>query len=298
MADLGMRARGTSSASERRAVDQVLSLARDRTAPEFCYSARLRTQQVAAPHLLNTHVYSGNCAGYAVTESEFGGEIDSVTGSWTIPSHSSAPEPSGEATWVGIGGDLGGETKGWGLIQAGSSMMYQQGFQSWWEYIGSSGCTDSTAYCGQYSSVDAISPGQQAVAYVWWDTSTTATFLFDTSSGRGDYDVTNYPVSIPYDHTSAEWVDENFLQDGYYYDDPGTVHFSAQGLTGSFAGQGSFASPFAKSYEAVIMTYDTDISGTNCSNYGVLSYPADAANTSSGGSSEIFSCSVSGIDEG
>jgi hypothetical protein len=299
LADLGMHLRGTSASAERRAAGQVISLARDRAAPEFCYSP--------APDQVNAHFFSANWAGYEVTESEFGGEIDGVTGSWAVPySDDSTPEPSEESTWVGIGGDIGGEGDVWGLIQAGTKMQYNEGFRSWWEYLGTSGCAAPT-FCGQYSSVDAISQGEQVTADVWWDTSETATFLVSTGSGGGDYDITNYPVNTPYDHTSGEWIDESYPEDEidyngvtepYYYDDPGTVYFSDQRLTGGFGGQGAYTSPFLGSFQASIMQANIATSSTsiNCSNPSIVSYPADTANTPDGGSSEIITCDVPGYD--
>ena len=48
--------------------------------------------------------------------------------------------PSGESTWVGVGGGIAGETQGIGLIQYGTSMITGQSYQDWWEYLGTSGC--------------------------------------------------------------------------------------------------------------------------------------------------------------
>ncbi len=281
MADLGMDVHQPATSGERQLVQSVLNLAKDRTAPEFCRAT-----------LPNTHVYTGNWAGYAVTESEYGSGINGTTGSWAVPRSMTKSEPSAESTWVGIGGGLGEKSKTNGLIQTGTSMQYDEGYRTFWEYIGSSGCT---GFCGKYSSVNAVSPGVSIVADVWWDTRTTATFLLETSNNKGEWDVTNRSVNIPYDHTSAEWIDENHLADGFYYDSPGTVHFSGQGLTSAFGGQGSLTSPFKGSFEAVIMKL-AKTTGTNCSNKDVLSYPADAENTSGGGSSEIVTCTRKGID--
>jgi hypothetical protein len=313
MADLGMKASrpggspedrsgatpGDARAAAERLAKLAIRLAKDRTAPEFCRSG--------PKDPMNTHVYgNGNWAGYAVTESEFGGEINGVTGTWAVPLSGSTAANQGESTWVGVGGGIGGETEGTGLIQAGTQMEYTSkgdyGYRSWWEDYGSNTCNSNTTFCGKYSDPDAIYNGEEVTVYVWWDTTSSATFIVSTAGGGGDYDVTDQSVAIIYDHTSAEWVDENYLADGLAYDNPGTVQFYEQGLSGSFGGDGSFTSPFAGSYEAVIMrvasTTDTncDIPGTDTPNDLILSYPAYASNNSDGGSSDVITCDIPGID--
>jgi hypothetical protein len=294
MADMGMKVRKPTSSSEQRMAKLVINLGRNRTAPEFC---RSKARDVPNIHedILNTHVYESNWGGYAVTKSEFGANINGATGSWTVPRSMTSMEPSSELTWVGVGGDIGGETQGWGLIQAGTSMTYKKGYRTFWEYIGSSGCVNTI--CGQFSSTDAVAPGESVAADVWWDSSTSATFVLYTSGGNGQWDITNYSVDVPYDHTSAEWVNENQLIDNFIYDSPGTVQFAGQALSSGFAGQGSFISPFSGSYEAVIMTIGSAI-GTNCINGNgtVLSYPENASNSSNGGSSDIVTCQIAGTD--
>jgi hypothetical protein len=294
LADLGIRVSRSTSSRSRRLVQQVISLGKDRVAPEFCWSrpdpAEARFQ--GDPDPKNTRVY-GNWAGYGVTEAEHGGSINGVNGSWTVPQqHTLSLTPSAESTWVGVGGGLGEGSTTEGLIQAGTEMQTGSGYRTFYEAIGSSGCTIHTHFCGQYSSVNAVRPGDSVSATVWWDTSTSASFLVATSSGGGTWDVTT-GVNIPYDHTSAEWVDE-WPPSYAFYDSPGTVHFSDQSLGSSFAGQGSYTSPFAGSYEAVIMAPPN--SGTSCSDANVISYPADPANTSAGGSSDIFTCKINQID--
>lgn len=294
MADLGMRVTHPASAKARHLRQQVMKLAKNRTAPEFCYSkpdpARVWYRGSKNPVL--GHVYSGNWSGYAVTEAEHGGAINGVTGSWAVPQSMTSSAPSAEATWVGIGGGLGEGSSTNGLIQAGTEMQTGDGYRTVWEYIGTAGCVAPT-FCGQYSGVNAVRPGTQINADVWWDTSTTATFLVSTSSG-GDFDIRNHSTGgIPYDHTSAEWINE--WPGNGYYDSPGTVHFAGQGLTGAFGGQGSFTSPFTGSFEAVIMWLAVT-SGTSCSDGKVLSYPANAANGSGGGTSDIITCTRNGID--
>lgn len=292
MADLGMRVSHPASSSARRLAQQVVKLGKDRTAPEFCWSKAGMPKAVRKvnPDPILGHVYSGVWAGYAVTEAEHGGGINGVTGSWTVPQSMTNSNPSAEATWVGVG-DLGDGSSTAGLIQAGTEMQTGEGYRTVWEYVGTSGCT---TFCGQYSSVNAVRPGASITADVWWDTSTTATFLVNTSTNNGDWDISNHSVNIPYDHTSAEWIDE-WPRGFRYYDSPGNNQFAGQGLTGNMGGQGSFTSPFAGSFEAVIMA-TANTSGTNCGNSDVLGYPDAAENNPGGGTSEIVTCTIGGVD--
>jgi hypothetical protein len=307
LADVGFSARNTpGSPAGQRQVQQVLRLAQHQAAPEFCRAPatlataadRPLTSAAGGPALKNTHVYKGNWGGYAVTEAEYGGPIEGVYGSWTVPPSLTSSSPSAESTWAGIGGGLGeggGCTSVCGLIQAGSSMQTNEGYRSWYEAIGTSGCTTSTHFCGQYTSVDAIQPGDDMSAEVYWINSSSACFFVsDFSRTSGSWDVCT-PVSIPYDHTSAEWVNENQLASGFYYDSPGTVDWSQQLLTGAFDDSGSWGSPFAGSYEAVIMA-TSDTTGTACGQSGVLSVPVGATNEGGQGSSQIVTCSIAGID--
>jgi hypothetical protein len=293
IADLGMRASHPAGPGRQHLVQQVISLGKDRTAPEFCWSRPdpAQARYKGDPDTKNGHVY-GNWAGYAVTEAEYGGSINGVNGSWTVPQSHTNTSGNAESTWVGVGGGLGEGSSTEGLIQAGTEMQTSAGYRTFYEVIGTSGCTLNTKLCGKYSSVNAVRPGDTVTATVWWDTSTSATFLVDTSNGGGEWDVST-SVNIPYDHTSAEWVDE--WPPGWpYYDNPGTVRFADQSLSSNFAGEGPFTSPFTGSYEAVIMAPPS--SGTSCSDAGVVSYPADPVNTITGGSSDIFTCTISGVD--
>jgi hypothetical protein len=297
LSDLGVRAaRPASPAREERLARLFVRLARDRTAPEFCHGKPAgvpapRLRSVSALPSTHTDGPTGAWAGYAVTESEFGGGINGVTGSWSVPANSGSP-PDAESTWTGIGGNIGGEKDGYGLIQTGTEMAFtdvsgqMNGFYTFFQYAGSNNCK---SVCGPYSSADAIIPGQEVTAYVWWDSSTTATFLLDTPDPGANWDVTDYSVPVIYDHTSAEWVNED--HPAFTYDKPGTVQFTAQGLTGSFGGAGSFISPFEGSYEALIMVTSTSVKATDCSSgNGVISYPAYPGNSSAGGSSDIITC--------
>jgi hypothetical protein len=296
LSDLGAKAaRPASPAREERLARLFAGLARDRTAPEFCHASpagvsasRLRSGSA----LPDTHTDgpTGTWAGYAVTESEFGGGINGVTGTWSVPANSGTP-PDAESTWTGIGGNIGGEQHGWGLIQAGTEMAFTDvsgqlnGYYTFFQYAGSNTCQ---TVCGPYSPPDAISPGQEVSVEVWWDSSTAATFVVTTPNLAANFDMTISP-GVTYDHTSAEWVNED--HPGFTYDKPGTVQFYGQGLTGSFGGAGSFNSPFEGSYEALIMVTSTSVKATNCSSgNGVISYPAYPGNSSGGGSSDVITC--------
>lgn len=299
LSDLGARAvRSASPASEERLASLFVSLARDRTAPEFCHGqpAGVSASQRPAAAVPDAHTDGpqGIWAGYAVTESEFGGAINGVEGSWSIPANSGSA-PDAESTWTGIGGGIGGEKDGTGLIQVGTEMAFTgvppqdgglSGYYTFFQYAGSNTCTQ---VCGPFSAADLVTPGEDVTADVWWDSSTTATFLLKTSSGPGGWDMTDYAVPVIYDHTSAEWVNE--IHRSFTYDKPGTVQFTGQKLTGSFGGAGSFVSPFEGSYEAVIMVTSTSVKATDCSSgNGVISYPAYPGNSSGGGSSDVITC--------
>lgn len=293
MADLGMRVSHPTSSKARHLVQQVIKLARNRTAPEFCWSKPdpAKVLYKGGKNPVFGHVYSGNWAGYAVTEAEHGGAINGVTGSWAVPQSMTSSAPSAEGTWVGIGGGLGEGSTTRGLIQAGTTMETNEGYRTFWEYIGTSGCVNT--FCGKFSTVNAVRPGTQVNVDVWWDTSTHATFLVSTSTG-GNFDVRDVSVGgIPYDHTSAEWINE--WPGSAFYDSPGTVKFAGQGLTGAFGGQGSLSSPFAGSFEASLLWLN-NTSGTSCSDGNILSYPTGAANVSGGGTSEIITCTRGGVD--
>jgi hypothetical protein len=299
-ADVGLRARGSaSSSSHRLLVREVLNLAQNPRAPEFCRSGpdlgMLDRTPAAGSPLRNTVAFSSNWGGYATTQTEHGSPINGAMGSWTVPYHTAGLSPSAESTWVGIGGGIGGETGGIGLIQAGTSMQTSEGFRSWWEYLGTSGCT---SFCGQYSSIDAIHQGDSIFAEVTWNTSTSACFIVDDGSRTtGSYDVCQ-TINIPYDHTSAEWVNENHLDSGYYYDNPHTVSWSDMYIDNTVDGNGEWVSPFSTPYEAVLMGPGTTPSaGTiSCASGNFLSYPVGAASTSSGGTSQILTCYIDGVD--
>jgi hypothetical protein len=296
LADLdGGVGRSASPRRDERLVRLFVRLAKDRTAPEFCQAKPAdahASRRRSGSELPSTHIYSGNWGGYAVTESEFGAGINGVTGSWSVPANSGTGTEA-ESTWVGIGGNIGGEKDGFGLIQAGTEMAFVDqsgkqfdGFYTFFQWAGSNTCVGAPLSCGMFSSADAVVPGDNINAYVWWNTSTTATFVLETP--EGSWDLPDYPVGVIYDHTSAEWVNENHLPTPY--DKPGTVQFTNQELSSSFSGDGGFVSPFEGSYEAIIMK-NMSTTATSCSDgNGVMSYPAYPGNSSSGGSSDIITC--------
>jgi len=308
LADVGVSARNSpGSPTGRRQVQEVLRLAQHQAAPEFCRApatlataaGRPLTSPAGGPQLKNTHTDGYNWGGYAVTEAEYGGPIEGVYGTWTVPKSLTSSSPSAESTWAGIGGGIGENgscsSVACGLIQAGSSMQTNEGYRSWYEAIGTSGCTTSTHFCGQYSNIDAIQPGDDMSAEVYWENSSSACFFVsDFSRTTGSWDVCT-AVSIPYDHTSAEWVNESHLP-SFYYDSPGTVDWSEQLLTGAFDDSGSWGSPFSGAYEALVMDTGSGTTGTVCGQSGVLSVPEGATNSGGEGSSQIVTCSVAGID--
>jgi Peptidase A4 family len=300
MADVGLRARhSASSPSHQLLVRKVLNLARGQRAPEFCRSGPdlgvLHRTPAGSP-LLNTVIFHSIWGGYATTQKEHGSPLNGAAGSWRVPGHTAGLSPSAESTWVGIGGNIGGETGGIGLIQTGTSMQTGEGFRSWWEYLGTSGCVNT--FCGQYSSINAISPGDSVFGEVTWNTSTSACFFFaDFTRSTGSFDVCQL-VNIPYDHTSAEWVNENHIPNGLYYDNPHTVSWSGMLINNTLAAGGAWVSPFSTPYEAVLMgPGSTPGAGTvSCASGNFLSYPVSAATNSGGGTSKILTCYIPGID--
>lgn len=307
ISDLGMP-RGSASGSRpgQQLVRRVLSLAENRTAPEFCRSAARPGTEIPAAQagsrgasgsaLRFDHRFSGNWGGYEVTEAENGGTgINGVVGSWTVGQSQTSSQPSNSSTWVGLGGGGGeGNPDVWGLIQDGVSMQTNEGYRSWWEYIGSSGCT-GTVCDPHYTAVNSARPGDVIIAQVWWSTTTSACFyLSDQTRSSASFFTCQTSLPIPYDHTSAEWVNENQLQNGFYYDNPGTISWSDQQMANT--ADGTYRSPFTGTFTGVIMAPYGGTPAASCSNGQVLAYPVNAANTSNGGSSQIISCSISGLD--
>lgn len=314
--DIGLRMHAAASSSYRRQlVRRVLNLSRNRRAPEFCWTkpsaAMLKSSLLragkAAPAQRATGgsspkfaVYdSGNWGGTAVTSAQYGVGINGAQGSWHVAD--GTPDPSGdsaEATWVGIGGGPGNTSPTQGLIQTGTSVRTGSGFQSWYEAIGTSGCTRNTHFCGSMSSVNAVHNSDSVFGEVTWESSSSACFFFnDNSRSTGSYDVCT-ALNIPYDHTSAEWVNENLIGQMWLYNNPHTVTWTSQYLSAGFSGAGPWTSPFAGAATSVVMGIGVLPSGSpnNCSNPTILSYPVNIANTSTGGTSQILTCYVPGIE--
>jgi hypothetical protein len=143
-------------------------------------------------------------------------------------------------------------------------------------------------------------------AVVYWQDTVHACFIVtDFNRGNGDFNVCGRVSGIPYDHTSAEWINESHFgqldsatnTDITYYDSPGTVSWIGQEVQGAFNDTGSFVNPFPAG-QAEIMTYGTSWNGgTSCGQAGVLSVPVNAGTAPSGlGSSQIITCHVSGVD--
>ena len=298
--------------SKRRLIEQVLNLAEHQTAPAFCRSKALPDEELSGGQPSSeplgssgrefTHAYSYNWAGYEVTEAENGDSgINGVDGSWTVGHSMTSLAPSVSATWVGVGGGNGDGSSVYGLIQDGTSVQTNEGYRSWFEYVGSSGGIKPV-----YSSVDAVHPGDSVTGEVWWNTSTSACFYFtDWTAGTGDIS-TCMPVNVPYDHTSAEWINENQLNYNVktellygppFYDNPGTIHWTDQAMSEAFDGNGPWFSPFSGSFEAIVMKTGPNPAGSPaCGASEILSYPIDAATESSGGSSATITCAVAGLD--
>jgi hypothetical protein len=300
LADLGLRIRQPlSSPAGRHLVQDVIRLAADRTAPEFCRSKprpKRPGAELSGPQVPNRHVYSPNWAGYAVTDAEHGGPINAAEGTWTVPRGMTRKTPSIEGTWVGVGGGLAETSSAEGLIQTGTSMQNNGDYQSWWEYIGTSGCVNQ--FCGQYSEVGAIAPGDSVGGVVDWESRSSACFLFvDFSRSSGELSVCK-TLNIPYDPTSGEWVNE-YPFCACLYDNPGTVHWRYQYLNSGFGADGTWTSSFARSFESVILFIGIS-SGTGCNEKpynSILSYPVHAANYGPyGGQSDIVTCVLPKID--
>ena len=137
----------TDARDRQSAVTAAVSLGQKQVAPAFCESVLTpeqagqklwsgTTQKATGTATGNTAVYndhiSANWAGYAVTEAQYGKPIESVAGSWRVGTVSIPTNltPSGEGTWVGIGGGVANEATG-SLIQAGTSMSTGNGYQAW-----------------------------------------------------------------------------------------------------------------------------------------------------------------------
>ena len=273
------------------------------SATSFCQSAapvQSATPATAdatsgSPTPTATHEFDTNWAGYGVTEADFGGAgINAVNGDWTVPSSltSTAYHPSAEVTWIGLGGGLGEGSDLWSLVQEGTSMVTNQGYQSWFEEIGDAEdpgspdapCGSSTNTCGiRWQNTGQVEPGDQVGGEVWWQSTTEPCFdFFDLTHSGGSFNMcmTVMPDGVIYDHTSAEWINE-FPSGPYnYYDAPSTTYFSEMSMNADGSG-GSWDSPFDYPGVATVLLvpgtpYTQDgAPATDCSSTGVESYPED-----------------------
>jgi hypothetical protein len=172
LADLHLSAQGSvTSATVRSFAARAAVLARNQQPAEFCWSkpdmSELATLRAGNGVLKNsTYDYPGGIwGGYAKTEAEDHNSINAAAGDWQVPSSGTKKKsPSAESTWVGVGG-LGGSSGVAGLIQTGTSMMTGRAYQTWWEYIGTSGCTDYTSFCGKYSAPDSAASTRLPTRY-------------------------------------------------------------------------------------------------------------------------------------
>lgn len=304
LTDIGLPAGAAGARGGHSAVQQALNLGEHQTAPAFCRS-KAQPNEVVLPKRSSgpvtsasgnryTHIYRANWGGYALTEAENGGPIEGVYGTWTQGGSHTSSSPSESSTWVGLGGGLGEGSGTWGLIQAGTSMQTSEGYRSWFEYLSNS-CT-STACDPHYSGTDDVRPGDSVSSDVWWQSSTEGCFDFtDWSTSAASFFTCVSNIPIISDHTSAEWINENWLDNGYYYDNPGTTDWTDQSIADGFGG-GAFVSPFTKPYEAVVMSIYAGSPSPSCGNSGVLSVPVNPGGSSSLGSSQEQTCVISGID--
>ncbi len=253
-------------------------------------------------------MYSENWGGYEVTEAENDHTgINYVQAAWNNGRSSTTSAPSAEFTWIGIGGGGGeGNLKGpWGLIQAGSSMETDQGYQSWLEFLGGPDYSTNQITCNKkvepgcgalLTPVDSAEPQDSMSAQVYWSTSTTGCFIVtDQQRSSADISACYSDMDIPYDHTSAEWIVEK-VSPPKYFDDPGTISWYDQDFADIAVSMPVLVDPFSGSFEADIL-YDTAVnsnpSATGCgSGTGIVAVPYDGANQSS--NTDI--CRITGYD--
>jgi Peptidase A4 family/Listeria-Bacteroides repeat domain (List_Bact_rpt) len=150
--------------------------------------------------------YSSNWAGYVLTN----GTFSAVSGSWTVPSVScSSSSDLYAAEWVGIDGDLPGDTY---VIQDGTSTDCTgttPSYSAWYEFFGDSGVDDGFEV--PLSTIAyPVAPGDSmsgSVSYsegVWTFTlrNTTDGWTFSTTASNP-----SPPSPVPA-QSSAEWIVE------------------------------------------------------------------------------------------
>jgi hypothetical protein len=305
------------SGAQQAMIRQILYESAHPIAPAFCEShpkpdlVRLskKSRQRDGSGQTFAHVFASNWGGTGITEAENGAGINGVYGAFTVGRDLTTSGPGAEATWLGLGGGLDSEGPPAGLIQDGISMQAGEGYQSWFELVNYNSSGDYTCCSAHYTTTPGnAGPGDSITSQVWWDSSTEACFyLSDAQHSGADIPSTcdNVSGTITYDHTSAEWVNEsingettekNPNQTYLFYDNPGTINWTAQLFTDSFGGGGTWQSPFGAG-ESIIMYYTLNPpSGTSCGTAGVLSYPDDIGSNSFGGYSSIVTCEITGVD--
>lgn len=133
---------------------------------------------------------SQNWAGYAAT----GGTFTSVSGTWTVPTVSTATSPAANATWVGIGGVTSTD-----LIQAGTQAIVQGGqvtYAAWIETLPQS----------SHDVTLTVSPGDKvSVSITQQSTGNWQVTIKDLTTGK------SYQTSVYYQSSlsSAEWIEES-----------------------------------------------------------------------------------------
>jgi Peptidase A4 family len=345
LVDLGLEsassARESLSAQARQRMDgEAIALSRA-PAPRICLGnqatrrllsqplVKARTARPAPSELPWAHTYSDNWGGYAVTESEFGAGINSVEGAFTVGTSMSDLAKMAESTWVGLGGGLaegvnsdGDQT--YGLLQAGVAMLTDPGsagpagFTSWMEDLGgecnvntdactSQGCVGSNNYCDPfYNPGDSTRPGDAVLVGSYYSSSSLGcAFIVDYTHSSGSFPTTCMDSAV-YDHTSAEWINENWLQYGFPYDYPADlIGFNTQNISAAFGGDSSWVGAFTGAYEGVVMdTDDIDQHGNPYADPPTPGTPSCPANVTlaegvnaSGSSSQIESFWWPGCDE-
>jgi Peptidase A4 family len=331
LADIGLEsassAKNALTAVARQNLDRAAISLSAAGAPKLCagtaQSRRLLgagqlPRRAAAPSGLRYNVYADDWGGYGLDESEFGGGINAAEGAWDVghgtTSGTSAYPSVEESTWVGVGSLDNNPNNPRGLIQAGVAMITDPmfvpppgttppgGYTSWWEVVGTSsgttleGCNGFNNNCDPvYNIGDTTRPGDAVLVRVWYKSSSTACFLLvDYSHSGGDIAQTCAPSAV-YDHTSAEWVNENNLGSGYLYNNPGTISFNTQNVSSAFA-PGPWVQAFSLgAYQTVIMETDsiTHAGVTTCPGGGVL---LSKGVNASGQASQIATYHVNGCD--
>jgi hypothetical protein len=314
-----------SSAAMQRLDSAAISLAKG-GAPTLCAGTASdrslfggQVNQRAASSSPRYGIDSSDWGGYGIEASQFGGAINAAEGAWNVGNGTTSPtsDPKiSEATWVGVGALSPSPTSPSGLIQAGVSMVSDSaspkipdGYTSWIEVLGVEnsgggllGCV-SGAYnnssnanndCNPiYNSSDSTRPGDAVLVRTWYNSSSQACFvLVDYSHSSGSIASSCYKAAV-YDHNSGEWINENWLSKGYVYNNPGTISFNTQNVSGAFGG-GSWQQPFDNSvpgsYETVNMYTSGGVNG--CTAGQLLSKGVNA----SGQASQIATYHVAGCD--